>query len=313
MYDRRFAARALYNEGALMVYLQGHLDTVLIPFTVALAVVTKRWYYVLVVGAVAVAHLSYDGTKSALFAPCVYCLIALLSQHRFNRQGLILLSGFLATVAAALAEARVFDSALLATYIVRRVLIMPAQLTTYYFEFWRDNPHVMMSDGLLGRLGIVPHYYDRGAALTIGSVYFASPEGNANANLWASGFAHFGYIGVFAASLLAGTILRLIDAFSIGETNRGRYIAGTLVATVAGIVWTNAAIQTSLLSNGIVTAVFLLALFPGKKCSSHRLPAKASSMPARSLLPGLCTTPDGALPGRGVMPFGSPENPALKQ
>jgi hypothetical protein len=115
-----------------------------------------------------------------------------------------------------------------------------------------------MSDSFLS--SFIEPRYETNVARLIGGELFGSLECNANANLWASGFSHFGYPGIFCISLVAACLMWVVDSLA----NSGRFIVASVIAAEMALIWTNGSLHTSLLSNGLVGAMVLLYLFPSQ-------------------------------------------------
>jgi hypothetical protein len=159
-------------------------------------------------------------------------------------------------VSSAIAEFLLLDSDLLANFLVRRQFVFPGVLTHYYWEFFSSHPHVLMSDSFLSWL-IEPRY-EMNVSRLMGGELFGSFDCNANANLWASGFAHFGYPGVFGVSIVAACLMWPVDRLA----DSGRFVMASIFAAEMAFVWTNGALHTSLLSNGLAVTLLFLYFFP---------------------------------------------------
>lgn len=98
--------------------------------------------------------------------------------------------------------------------------------------------------------------YDLPMARLIGATYFHSDQNNANANVWASGFGHAGFIGMTVSTIILGFIFRVIDGFA--RTVDFRVVS--LMICLFAISWSNGAIETSLLTYGVLPSILLLHL-----------------------------------------------------
>jgi hypothetical protein len=291
IYQRRLAARQVVGEWSPLAYLNNFAVGIGVPFLSALFLIHRDWLSLPVLVYVVVAVFSFDGEKAALFDPILFLCVGWLSLRHWNRGPMFttpprpsvfyLLAGFLAVLVFSLLEPVLFGTSNLAIMIVRRELIMPAQLSAYYFDFWADNPLVWMGDGWLGRLGITHNPYPYGVPMVIGAQYFGSPDTNANVNLWAAAFAHFGYIGTFVTSAAAAFLLRLVDSFAVH--GRLRYLTGCVFAASFGLTWTNCAFHTSLLSNGVLLGIILLAILPTEARGERE---RSSPWNKKSFIPG---------------------------
>jgi hypothetical protein len=90
----------------------------------------------------------------------------------------------------------------------------------------------------------------------IGDVYFGSHEMSANANIWADGFANFGFIGILGVSLVLGLVLFLYDSLAA----RIEFPVACVLLVIPAITLANSALLTCLLTHGLGFAL-LVALF----------------------------------------------------
>jgi len=260
VYVRREEAREALNSGAanlVLRYGEAVLLGVLIPSATVLGI-SKRKPHMLAAAAFSVlAVFSFDGQKAVLLGPIMLALVTILTS-RTRRNGFFWMTGaFACLFLLAIGQVFVLSNSSLSIYVVRRVTAMPGLLSYFYWEFFSQNPHVMLRDGALGSV-FSRSPYPFGAARMIGLEYFGSPDTNANAGIWLAGFAHFGYAGAMIASVLAGWILRLVDSMAL----QGRYAAGCAFCMMLGLIWSNGALHTSLLSNGVVVLLGTLMIFP---------------------------------------------------
>lgn len=137
-----------------------------------------------------------------------------------------------------------------------RGVIVPGQLTSYYFDYFSNHPWAQLGDGTLK--GLMPYPYDLPVPNLIAREYFGDPNIVANANIWADGYANFGYLGMLIATLILGLTLMLLDAVSKGLSLR--FVALALIMPAVSIA--NSAMLTSLLTQGVGLLIVLLYFHP---------------------------------------------------
>lgn len=260
MYLRRFEARNILEQ-TLAGYLNAFLGGVCIPFGVIYGLQKRKWHYVGMAVFAAAAMFSLQGAKGAFLSPFFLVIIYLLVAQNRISLGLKLLGIFVLLVTLSILEARFLDTSNLALLVVRRMLVVPAQLSTYYWEFFSQNPFVMMKDSILGWLIPVDANYSMDRARVIGLEYFSNSENNANASIWATGYADFGYYGMFGTSILAALTLKLIDSIATMK----KFVPASVCCALIGLVWTQGSFYTSLLSNGVLMLIFALWLYPSQQ------------------------------------------------
>jgi hypothetical protein len=249
---------AVANSGApFIAYVVDWSLYVANPLAMLLGLRTRR--YGMCAAALVLQILGYGttGYKEALFVVAVAIpLYVLLVGRRRAAVGL----GIVLTPVAMIGFAFIWDqltgSGLATSLFVRRSFAVPGQLVGYYYDFFSQNPTYALSDSILRFLGPAP--YDLPPAYLIGAVYFQTSAMSANANLWADGFANFGFAGIFAATVLFGLLLVMLDGAAVGRDLR---VAGSVAALMA-LPLSNSGLLTTILSHGLGFACLLIFLMP---------------------------------------------------
>jgi oligosaccharide repeat unit polymerase len=259
MYRRRHAAREVVTQQTAMAYLKGNLASALQPFALAVGVVYRSWALLALAVFAGAVVFSLEGSKTSALLPVF--VVMLLPAITWGRRhfGLwlpALAIGLVIAVMALYSATNLFAVPTLTTW---RLFHVKALLTAHYYEFFTANPLVYMSDGLLS--AFVPPQYDMATPRLIGLTYFGNVETNANANVWASAFADFGYGGMMVATVVLGFLFRFFDSLA---RNRS-FVAVALVAAFAGLKWSDGSLDTSLLSHGVLLSLLLVYLFTGDR------------------------------------------------
>ncbi len=257
IYVRRLDARNILSQ-TLLGYSEAVLASVLIPIGVIYGIQTKKWAYIAVSLFAVLTIFSLKGSKGLFVTPIVLIGIYKLSLAKRSDIGLKLLAWFNVWVYSALFEAFVLKSNIITLYTVRRMLIIPSQLTVYYWEYFRQNYLYGMQDSRLGWLIPMDLNYSIPRARLIGLEFFGNIETNANANIWATGYADFGVLGMLLTSILAALILKILDNISIGD----KFYFACVCSAFIGMVWSQGALYTSMISNGVLLLIFAVWLYP---------------------------------------------------
>jgi uncharacterized membrane protein YgaE (UPF0421/DUF939 family) len=101
----------------------------------------------------------------------------------------------------------------------------------------------------------------------IGARYFHSASNDANVNIWADGYANFGYAGILCFTLLLAILLWLYD--SIAASSRNTRVAALAIGLPA-FALANGGLLTSLLTNGVALAMLLIYLMPSMNYDDAR-------------------------------------------
>lgn len=256
VYDRRLEARSSAPKGGLASYASGFLGNSIAPLLFSLSVVNRSMVLLTVSLMGLVTVFSLTGLKSVFFTPFLLLALYYMLRKKQEKFGPVLVWSAVALAVIALIERSVYGSYFVSLAFVHRLCFTPGMLHALYWDFFSNHPHVYLSDSILSPLITAP--YDRNVGPLMGKEYYASETMNATTGIWAQGFAHFGYSGIFMASLFAGLLFALFDA---AAKNRNFYVAGMIMGLV-GVFWANVALHTSLLSNGILLSLLLLYVMP---------------------------------------------------
>lgn len=258
VYEVRLEAREIVaRTGRVLGYAIRFASNVINPFLIALGLVSGRRWMGLFLGTLgSLAIYSFDATKSTLATPVI-----LLGVWIFIRKGKLRAStlfwffGVLVGIAG-LVDAAV-GSSLLTDIFVRRLVAVPGLLTGYYYEFFSTNPFFKWSHSVLAPLIANPYEYPAPSFL-IGCVYFGNPAKNAGANVWADGFANFGFPGMILATVILVSYLWAYDSVA----RRTDMALAKLMIVVPAAALAESAILTSLLTHGLLAVLLLLLLAP---------------------------------------------------
>ncbi|MBC2676733.1 hypothetical protein [Listeria booriae] len=134
---------------------------------------------------------------------------------------------------------------------VRRMLVTPGLLLSYYFDFFSANEKIHLAHSIFSSFLNYP--YDQLPAFLIGEHYFKRPDLAANANVWADAYANFGYAGIGVFTLVLCGVLYLYDSISTKHSLR---FSALLIAMPA---WSlvDTSFITAILTHGILLAIIL--------------------------------------------------------
>jgi hypothetical protein len=267
LYDRRFAARESIVGGTWLSYVVALFQRCLVPYALARGLAGRRWELIAVGLAGTAAAFVLACEKTLVFLPVAMCATMMCLHYLKRTFGIALIAGLALLVTLAMAECYFVGTDYLNGYGIQRVLVNPSHLTAYYWDYFSTQPHLYFR-GTLGRL-VGYQSGDYSAPYTIGWIYFGDTELNANANIWASAFAECGYIGMLGVTLLLGLGFRLVDGACQGNNVR----LGCLCTICMALAWSEGALQTSLISAGVLP-LFLLMSIHDSETATGLIPAK---------------------------------------
>src|ERR1039458_8906840 len=226
------------------------------PFLMAYGILTrKRW---LVVIAITGQCFLYSCAANRAILAIIPLVFLLYYGTRYRRSFgtacmLIITTGTLAGTIVSLKRGTV---AIEVTGVLLRTLIAPAHATHMYYDYFLVQPQTNFSHiSGLGWLARNP-YPDTSLGMVIGAAT-GHPENNANANLWADGFASAGFFGMAVVTLLAGAAFYAFDAACCGVDLR----LALLASCAHGLNLADLPIFTLVLSWGMLFSALLLYAF----------------------------------------------------
>jgi hypothetical protein len=197
-------------------YLRILLQNVFIPLMVITAMRYKRKFLLLFAILVGVILFGLTSHKSALFIPLFITFLYYFIKNYHNPQ-IIIQSFLIFFILFFWALAHYEDElSMLASLLIHRLIIIPAQINFWYYEFFTNNSFIFWGESKIG-LGLIDYKYSEPSIFLVGNHYLSSTSGNmisANTGWIGSGYMNAGYIGIFLYSLVISTILMLIDGFS---------------------------------------------------------------------------------------------------
>lgn len=274
IYARRRAAREVVQQQSFASYLKGNLASALQPFALAVGLAARSWWLVLASVFAGLVVFSLEGSKTSALLPLfLLALWPMLTRQR-RRFGLWFCGACFGLVVAAyfaFEATRYFHIPTLTTW---RLFQVKGLLSSYYFEFFSSHPPTLLGDGILQPF--VGRTYELATPRLIGDAYFGSDETNSNANIWASAFGDFGYAGMGMATVLAGLVFRALDGLAVG---RG-FLIPAFMAAFIGLKWSDTALDTSILSHGVLATLLLLLLMPDVRRRPQPAAPAAEAAPA---------------------------------
>jgi len=142
---------------------------------------------------------------------------------------------------------------------VRRAILVPGQLSAYYFEYFSHSEKFQFSvSRTLGLFNMNNRAYSVDIPALIGYEYFGRKDASSNANIFADAFANFGYFGMILFSTGLAIFLRILNSTS-------REIDVSLTSAVCFLQmvnFTNSSLTTILLGHGFIFLLILIHLLP---------------------------------------------------
>lgn len=257
VYDVRDEYKAgLAGVSGIVGYLVSTQANVINPLIITRGIYSKRWGLVLI-GALGQAILfSGTGFKTILFSLPALVIFALVFRANLQPRAIWVLWGAtLMAVTAAIIDS-IQGGLTWTSLFARRFLLTPGLLMSAYMAYYNENEFAYLSHSILAPW--IPNEYQFAPARMIGMWITGSPASAYNANIFADGYANFGYAGMVGAALILAAYLRIVDRAAHGLP----VAVSGLVLVMPAIALSNTSVLTAMFSHGLAVAVLVLALAP---------------------------------------------------
>lgn len=229
---------------------------VLNPLALARGLLGRKWLWLAggVLGQLFI--YSFTGYKVAALSPVAMLVVVLLFFRSPRPAAALALIGTTVLAAGMWLMDWLTSTTDYTSIMVRRFLITPGLLTAAYVEVFGDREKAELAHSFLSSFLTYP--YDKEPPELVGSLFFGNPDTHANANLFADGFANFGYGGMVLECLVLLVLLWLADDAGRGISIR----VSALVLVMPVLALCDSGIFTTMLTHGLVAAIVVCALVP---------------------------------------------------
>lgn len=255
-----YAARSAFADTAsthrLLAYLVPNQSAVINPMLMAIGIGRRRTW--LVVAGIVGNLLLYGvaGNKSVLFSIPAVLIAAYLFRGGRRPAGGVVAWGVAAFVMGGAILDTVLRIPLVTGLITRRVMDVPGFLTGAWVATFLDQPKAHFAYSFLSPFLTYP--YPVTPPFVVSKNVFGIATVNANANLFADGYANFGWLGMLFETLVLIAILLVANA----GVRRVPLASAAMVLVVPGFSLTNGSVLTSLLTHGVALALLVLLFAP---------------------------------------------------
>jgi len=239
-------------------YLFKWLGHIINPVFFAIFIKKKKWILAVFIIILQLFIFSSTGSKTYLFA-LIFTLSLMFMVTQKNPffwigvgLAVIILIGILSYV--------LFDDFLITSLFARRTLLVPAQLSFFYYDFFSKNSYTFFSQHRIFRI-FSKYPFHLSPPHLIAEVYFNRPQMGANNGIYADAYMNLGFIGLIFWAILLTIILQFID--SIAKEKDMRITISAVAMTTISL--TNSAFLTCLLTHGLLLSLIVLYLLPKER------------------------------------------------
>lgn len=234
------------------------LGSVIAPIALAKGLIQKRYLWAIAAVVTELVLVSITGYKSLLFSAVAVIGVLIIARYFDPRRIGAWLAGLAASgVLIATVIDVVTDGTLLTSLFVRRLILVAAINTRYFFEFFSDFPKLHLGHSVLGAW--VDYPYELSPANLMGLVYYGNPYTSANANVWADAFINFGVVGMVVFTLVLAVALLVLDSCTRAGAPKLLVLAPLAMTSIS---LANSALLTVFMTHGLMLTLILVYFMP---------------------------------------------------
>ena len=236
-------------------YLFSWVACILNPIFFVLFLTKRKWLFVALIVFLQLLLFSSTGNKIFLFAlPFVLILTWTITRKEPIAWAAIGLCGI---ILSGILSYYLIGDAWVSYLFTRRVLLVPAQLSFLYYDFFSKNGYIFLAQHRIFR-NFLDYPYHLDPPHLIGEVYFNRPQCNAVTGIIGDAYMNFGFTGLILWGILLVIILKLIDS----SFRRKDLRIGIAAIAMPVMILMGSAFLTSLLTHGVLLALIVLYLLP---------------------------------------------------
>jgi len=228
----------------------------------------NRFFFSSLTIAIQVLAFLCDGSKSTLFSLIIVIFLATKvkrSEHKakiaLNDKIKLYLIWELALINfAGLIEYKVFNSAFIYNYFIRRLFFVPARLHEKYYLFFSENPVDLFRQSILRRFGIASPY-EKSIQTMIGARYFNDANLIANNGLFSDAYMNLGGYGVIIMPILLAFAFNFLD--TCASNAEIIYLITPIIST--SYVFMSSSFFTALATHGYLIMCLIIRMLSSKE------------------------------------------------
>ena len=235
-------------------YIQPICGTI-IPFFIVYFLDKKKYLIATICIITQLLIFSFGGLKTYLFY--IICALGCYIVMNYKKNTKWFLNVISLITGGGVLEYLWFNKMYIVNYVIRRVMIVPAAISTYYFDFFTNNSPDYWGQSILKWFGIQSKYTEN-IAYMIGRIYLNDESLMANNGMIGDAFANFSWIGLIIFPILLAISFKFMNACAKGINYKVTFI----LAIIYGMNFTNGAFWARMLTNGFILACVILLLLP---------------------------------------------------
>jgi len=236
-------------------YILNWFAKIIGPTLFVIFFVKKKWIPLILVLGLQMLLFSITGHKSYLFIiPFVFAMLWIVK--RKNSLNWMTISLIIIILISSLSY-YLIDDLWLSSLATRRTLLVPAQLSFFYYDFFSNHQFTFLSQHHIFR-NFINYPYHLNPPNLIGESYFNRPQMGANNGIVSDGYMNFGFFGMIMWAIVLSFILKLID--NLSRRKNIKITIAVIIIPMLSII--SSSLPTVLITHGLLFSLLLLYLLP---------------------------------------------------
>lgn len=243
----------------LAAYANSWLGKVLGPAMLVLSLARRNYFLFALVLFVQIIFAGLSATKEFWIYPIII-IATYMALDRGKSFQLFFSSSIILALVMSLSIGLYTDLLALPAIVIERAFFSAPDLHWKYYEFFQDNPLIYMANTKLSIFADYP-YRDKIPNIIGRGLWGSGRDSFANTGVLATGYMHFGAVGMIVFSFFVGLILKIYDLLI---NARVPLQIGVAVAIIPAMQLVNGDLMAGLLSHGIGLSFVVLLLIGGR-------------------------------------------------
>ncbi|MEN6327036.1 MAG: hypothetical protein ABFD18_12635 [Syntrophomonas sp.] len=258
VYDYRSAVGEIIDTG-LWAYINTWVFKVINPALIAWALWRKKYQLVVAFIALQILFFAISSHKAVLFYPVLIIVVYYVFKQK--RVSEYLSWGLISVVIISSIFSLFLDYNWLSALFTRRVFFIPAQLNFVYYDLFSSIGHVYLSNSVLSNLIAYP--FDYPPPQMVSMYLYGHIDSWPNDGFLATGYMHFGYVGMLVFSIIVGMLLWTLD--TLVNKRIPLWLGISILIVPFYSLFTSADLFTAMLTHGILLGLIIVFVMANRQ------------------------------------------------
>jgi len=240
------------SSAGIFGYLNSWATKVFTIFLMSIALLRKKYFFVLILGTVQILLFGLSGHKVILFS--LILIVGLYFFDKAKHYSTIIIYSILGTISLILIYFYITQNLTLPSFLIRRTFFIPSDLNYVYLDYFSTHDYLYWSNSILKNIFNYP--YDVAPVFLIGE-YLGHTKMAANTGIFGSGYMHLGIIGIIIYMFILTLLINFVQQFNKLPV----WFINAIVLMPFLTLFISSDLLTTLLTHGLLIAIIILYLY----------------------------------------------------